>query len=223
MVIVEPEGWDDMTRSLVAGEIVPVDEPAPPTRCDALQTKLRLAAHLRRAAARPGARGVAVSEVEVAAAMRLRLPPSADRRRAGRRGRAGGLAVGEGRRGAGRVGGRRLGRECRSAGLCRDPARRRRGLSQRHDPLDELGERRRPAAPCCAARSREGRHRLPGAPARRCRCRVSSRDDRLGRIARSIESNAPAICSPACRMRRDPRACFLRLCEDLEGVASVEP
>src|SRR3954463_4197062 len=40
IVAVEPEGWDDMGRSLDLGRIVPVEEPAPPTRCDALQTKL---------------------------------------------------------------------------------------------------------------------------------------------------------------------------------------
>ena len=34
----EPEGWDDMARSLAAGEIVPVAADAPPTLCDALQT-----------------------------------------------------------------------------------------------------------------------------------------------------------------------------------------
>ena len=34
----EPEGWDDMRRSLEAGEIVPVGPDAPPTLCDALQT-----------------------------------------------------------------------------------------------------------------------------------------------------------------------------------------
>lgn len=34
----EPEGWDDMARSLAAGEIVPVIADAPPTLCDALQT-----------------------------------------------------------------------------------------------------------------------------------------------------------------------------------------
>ena len=34
----EPEGWDDMARSLAAGEIVPVAVDAPPTLCDALQT-----------------------------------------------------------------------------------------------------------------------------------------------------------------------------------------
>jgi threonine dehydratase len=38
IVIVEPEGWDDMKRSLVGGEIVPVDSDAPSTLCDALQT-----------------------------------------------------------------------------------------------------------------------------------------------------------------------------------------
>jgi len=38
IVIVEPEGWDDMARSLELGEIVPVAPGAPPTLCDALQT-----------------------------------------------------------------------------------------------------------------------------------------------------------------------------------------
>ena len=38
IVIVEPEGWDDMRRSLEIGEIVPVGVDAPPTLCDALQT-----------------------------------------------------------------------------------------------------------------------------------------------------------------------------------------
>jgi threonine dehydratase len=38
IVIVEPEGWDDMKRSLEGGEIVPVEPDAPPTLCDALQT-----------------------------------------------------------------------------------------------------------------------------------------------------------------------------------------
>ncbi|MFN3943997.1 MAG: threonine/serine dehydratase [Allosphingosinicella sp.] len=68
VVTAEPEGWDDMARSLEAGEILPVAEPAPVTRCDALQTK-RVSeltfAPLRAA----GARGVAVSEAEVAAAV----------------------------------------------------------------------------------------------------------------------------------------------------------
>lgn len=38
IVCVEPEGWDDMRRSLEIGEIVPVDADAPDTLCDALQT-----------------------------------------------------------------------------------------------------------------------------------------------------------------------------------------
>jgi threonine dehydratase len=38
IVIVEPEGWDDMGRSLELGEIVPVAADAPNTFCDALQT-----------------------------------------------------------------------------------------------------------------------------------------------------------------------------------------
>jgi threonine dehydratase len=68
IVAVEPEGWDDMGRSIVAGEPVPVPADAPPTRCDALQT--RLVSPLTLAALRErGARGVAVSEDEIAAAM----------------------------------------------------------------------------------------------------------------------------------------------------------
>jgi threonine dehydratase len=38
IVIVVPEGWDDMKRSIAGGEIVPVEPDAPPTLCDALQT-----------------------------------------------------------------------------------------------------------------------------------------------------------------------------------------
>ena len=38
IVIVEPEGWDDMKRSLEGGAIVPVESDPPPTLCDALQT-----------------------------------------------------------------------------------------------------------------------------------------------------------------------------------------
>jgi threonine dehydratase len=68
LVTVEPEGWDDMARSLAAGEPLPVLEPAPPTRCDALQT--RLVSPLTLGALREaGARGVSVSESEIEAAM----------------------------------------------------------------------------------------------------------------------------------------------------------
>src|SRR3954468_8534163 len=68
IVTVEPEGWDDMARSIAAGRPVPVEEPAPPTRCDALQTKLVSPLTLGALKA-SGARGVAVSEAEIEAAM----------------------------------------------------------------------------------------------------------------------------------------------------------
>lgn len=38
IVPVEPEGWDDVKRSLEAGKILTVGKDAPPTACDALQT-----------------------------------------------------------------------------------------------------------------------------------------------------------------------------------------
>jgi len=68
IVAVEPEGWDDMGRSLALGRIVPVEEPAPPTRSDALQTKL-VSPLTFRALRDAGARGLAVSESEIEAAM----------------------------------------------------------------------------------------------------------------------------------------------------------
>ena len=40
IVCVEPDGWDDMRRSLEGGAIVPVASNTPPTLCDALQTPL---------------------------------------------------------------------------------------------------------------------------------------------------------------------------------------
>src|SRR3546814_20902671 len=57
-----------MARSLEKGERVPVPDDAPPTRCDALQTKLvsPLTFDVLREA---GARGVAVTADEIAAAM----------------------------------------------------------------------------------------------------------------------------------------------------------
>jgi threonine dehydratase len=38
IAIVEPEGWDDMGRSLDLGHIVPVEPDAPNTFCDAIMT-----------------------------------------------------------------------------------------------------------------------------------------------------------------------------------------
>ena len=68
VVTVEPAGWDDMARSIEAGEPVPLVEPAPPTRCDALQTKL--VSPLTVGALRDnGARGVSVTEEEIEVAM----------------------------------------------------------------------------------------------------------------------------------------------------------
>jgi threonine dehydratase len=69
IVVVEPEGWDDMARSLAAGEIVCVGPNPPPTACDALQT-LRVAELTFGILHRRGARGIAVSEAETGAAMR---------------------------------------------------------------------------------------------------------------------------------------------------------
>ncbi len=66
---VEPEGWDDMRRSLEIGEIVPVAPDAPPTLCDAIQTQ-RVSPITFSILQERGARGVAVSEAEVAAAVR---------------------------------------------------------------------------------------------------------------------------------------------------------
>jgi len=68
VIAVEPAGWDDMTRSLELGRIVPVEEPAPPSRCDALQTRL-VSPLTFGALSDAGARGLAVTEEEVAAAM----------------------------------------------------------------------------------------------------------------------------------------------------------
>ena len=68
VVTAEPEGWDDMARSLAAGERLPVADDAPKTLCDALLTKL-VSPLTFGALRQSGARGVAVSEEEVAAAV----------------------------------------------------------------------------------------------------------------------------------------------------------
>ncbi|MDP8913579.1 MAG: pyridoxal-phosphate dependent enzyme, partial [Pseudomonadota bacterium] len=68
IVTVEPFGWDDMARSFEEGRIVPVAEDPPPTRCDALQTKL-VSPLTFGPLTDCGARGVAVTEDETAAAM----------------------------------------------------------------------------------------------------------------------------------------------------------
>lgn len=70
VVPVEPAGWDDMARSLEAGEILPVAADAPATRLDALQTPLvsPLTYDVLRAR---GSRGISVTDAEVFAAMRF--------------------------------------------------------------------------------------------------------------------------------------------------------
>ncbi len=70
IVPVEPEGWDDVARSLAAGEILPVGPNPPPTACDALQTPMTWPINFAvlRERASPG---LAVSEAEVRAAQRF--------------------------------------------------------------------------------------------------------------------------------------------------------
>ncbi len=70
VVVAEPEGWDDMGESLRLGVIVPVGLNPPPTSCDAIQT-LQVAPITFDILNARGATGVAVSEEETFAAMRL--------------------------------------------------------------------------------------------------------------------------------------------------------
>jgi len=70
IVAVEPEGWDDVTRSLDAGEILSVEDLSYPTECDALQTPQTWPINFAVLQAR-GVRGVAVTREEVRHAMRV--------------------------------------------------------------------------------------------------------------------------------------------------------
>ncbi len=70
IIAVEPEGWDDVRRSLEAGTILPVDDLSYPTECDALQTPQTWPINFAVLQAR-GVRGVAVSREEVRVAMRV--------------------------------------------------------------------------------------------------------------------------------------------------------
>ena len=69
ITVAEPEGWDDMRRSLEAGWIEPVGDNPPPTACDALMTP-RVSPLTFEVLARRDATGVAVSEAEIATAQR---------------------------------------------------------------------------------------------------------------------------------------------------------
>lgn len=66
---VEPEGWDDVGRSLATGTIQKVVNP-PPTACDALQTPSTYPINFAVLQAR-GVTALTVTEAEVRAAMRL--------------------------------------------------------------------------------------------------------------------------------------------------------
>ncbi|MFN4357416.1 threonine/serine dehydratase [Sphingopyxis alaskensis] len=70
VIAVEPEGWDDVTRSLAAGEILSVEDMSFPTECDALQTPETWPINFAVLRAR-GVRGVVVTRSEVRDAMRL--------------------------------------------------------------------------------------------------------------------------------------------------------
>jgi threonine dehydratase len=70
MVVVEPEGWDDMARSLEGGEIVSVGPDAPDTFCDAIMTP-RVSPITFGILERAKAKAVAVSDAEVEDAIRF--------------------------------------------------------------------------------------------------------------------------------------------------------
>ena len=69
IVIVEPEGWDDMRRSLEGGAIVGIEPDPPATLCDALQTPL-VSPITFGILQRRSAHALAVSDEEVRAAVR---------------------------------------------------------------------------------------------------------------------------------------------------------
>ena len=70
IVPVEPEGWDDVARSLATGEIQGVAKDAPPTACDALQTPVTWPINFAILKERCPY-GVAVTPAEVRAAQRF--------------------------------------------------------------------------------------------------------------------------------------------------------
>jgi threonine dehydratase len=69
IVVVEPEGWDDMGRSLEGGEIVPVAADAPDTFCDAIMTP-RVSSMTYGILRDRHASALSVSDAEVADAIR---------------------------------------------------------------------------------------------------------------------------------------------------------
>jgi len=70
VVLVEPEHWDDVNRSLALGEIVGVAPDAPGTACDALQTMVTYPINFA-VLQECNVMGVTVTEAEIRAAQRL--------------------------------------------------------------------------------------------------------------------------------------------------------
>jgi threonine dehydratase len=70
IVVIEPEGWDDMGRSLQLGEIVPVESNAPNTFCDAIMTP-RVSPITFGILSNREASAASVSDAEVAEAVRF--------------------------------------------------------------------------------------------------------------------------------------------------------
>jgi threonine dehydratase len=70
IIVVEPEGWDDMGRSLDGGEIVSVESDAPGTFCDAIMTP-RASPITFGILRERNARAASVSDAEVADAIRF--------------------------------------------------------------------------------------------------------------------------------------------------------
>lgn len=69
ITVAEPEGWDDMARSLAAGRIEPVGPNPPRTACDSLQTP-EVSPLTFEVLSQRGVRGVAVSEEAIRTAQR---------------------------------------------------------------------------------------------------------------------------------------------------------
>lgn len=70
VMAVEPDGWDDVTRSLAAGRIVAVEPNPPATACDALQTLATYPINFAVMTA-SSVQALSVSEEEIRAAQRL--------------------------------------------------------------------------------------------------------------------------------------------------------
>jgi threonine dehydratase len=70
IIVVEPEGWDDMGRSLELGYIVPVEAGSPDTFCDAIMTP-RVSPITFGILRERRATGLSVSDAEVSDAIRF--------------------------------------------------------------------------------------------------------------------------------------------------------